>query len=104
LDESGSGSRRHRPAASGWFWSASVAVGVLVLVLAVAGVKSWADLRVSQSRATELRQRVNEKESSVQRLEKRIHLLRSNSELLERVAREELGVVRPDEIIVILPE
>ena len=89
--------------ASGWFWSATVAVGVLLLVVAVAGVKGWADLRSSQARVDALAAEVREADQSVRRLKKRIHLLQSNSELLERVAREELGVVQPDEVVVILP-
>ncbi len=92
------------PANSGWLWSAAVAVGVVVLVVAVAGVKSWSDLRMSQITADRLGQELARVDQSVGRLQQRIHLLQSNSELLERVAREELGVVRPDEIVIILPE
>lgn len=92
------------PASSGWFWSATIAVSLVVLVVGVAGVKSWSDLKISEERATELKQDLAKVDASVDRLKQRIHLLQSDSELLERVAREELGVVHPDEVVVILPD
>ncbi len=92
------------PGSSGWFWSATIAVSLVVLVVGVAGVKSWSDLKISEERATELRVDLEQVDASVDRLKQRIHLLQSDSELLERVAREELGVVHPDEVVVILPD
>lgn len=87
----------------GWFWSAAVAVGMVVLVVGVAGVKGWADLKSSRARADELRQELREVEDSVRFLEERIHELGPEGRLLEKVAREELGLIGPDEVLVLLP-
>ncbi len=88
---------------SGWLLSATLAVSMFLIVITVAGVKSYADLRSSQARAQELRWEVERVETSVDELQVRIGLLGSSTALLERVAREELGLVAPDEVVVILP-
>ena len=97
----GAGEGRSSP---GWFWSAAVAVGMVVLVVGVAGVKGWADLKSSRARADELRQELLEVEESVRSLEIRIRELGPEGRLLEKVAREEVGLIGPDEVLVLLPE
>lgn len=87
----------------GWFWSAAVAVSMVVLVVGVAGVKGWADYKSSRARAEELRQELQQVEESVHALELRIRELGPEGRLLEKVAREELGMIGPDEILVLLP-
>lgn len=87
----------------GWFWSATVAVGMVVLVVGVAGVKGWADLKSSRTRADELRLELQQVEESVRSLETRIRELGPDGRLLEKVAREELGLIGPDEVLILLP-
>ena len=90
-------------ASPGWFWSATVAVGMVVLVVGVAGVKGWADLKSSRTRAEELRRELQQVEESVQTLQSRIRELGPDGRLLEKVAREELGLIGPDEVLILLP-
>ena len=97
-----SGAHENR-SSPGWFWSATVAVSMVVLVVGVAGVKGWADLKSSRTRAEELRRELQQVEESVRSLESRIRELGPDGRLLEKVAREELGLVGPDEVLVLLP-
>lgn len=95
--------RRESRTSPGWFWSATVAVAMVVLVVGVAGVKGWADLKSSRARADQLRQELRQVEESVRSLELRIRELGPDGRLLEKVAREELGLIGPDEVLVLLP-
>ena len=95
---------RQERSAPGWFWSATVAVGMVVLVVGVAGVKGWADLKSSRARADELRQELRQVEESIRSLNIRIRELGPDGRLLEKVAREEVGLIGSDEVLVLLPE
>jgi cell division protein FtsB len=79
--------------------------GVLVSVLgiAVAGARSYRDLAIALSRVEQLSAEITERAHRVELLETRIERLRADADTIERAARQELGVVRTDEIIVVLP-
>ena len=77
---------------------------MIVLVVAVAGLRDWSSLRASQSRVDELKDDVARTEASIARLQHEIHEMQTNDAWLERVARQELGVIRAGEIVVLLPE
>ncbi len=80
--------------------------GAVVFVsglLATAGAKSYRDLQVVQQREAALAVRI---EASKQRLEEqrhRLQLLREDPATLERLAREELGLVGKDDLVFVLP-
>lgn len=82
----------------------SVVVAVLVVALAVASLKSWRDYSEARDREARLRATVAETEKKIAALEKRILRLKDDPATLDRVAREELGLVRADEVVIILPE
>ncbi|HSM12705.1 MAG TPA: septum formation initiator family protein [Thermoanaerobaculia bacterium] len=75
----------------------------LLLVLATAALKGWRDLDRSRVRETELKARIAATEQRIETLRREIHDLQSDPATLERVAREDLGLVRPDEVVVVLP-
>jgi len=80
------------------------AVCVLVAVLTVAGVRAYGDLSEARRLETELEGLVAEADLRVTELSNRIADLREDDEALERVAREELGMLFPEEYVVLLPE
>jgi len=75
----------------------------LVLVLATAALKAWRDLESSHARAAELEQRVTATEERIESLRERIHDLKSDPATLDRIAREDLGLVHPNDVVIVLP-
>jgi cell division protein FtsB len=75
----------------------------LLLVLATAALKGWRDLDRSRVRESELKARIAATEQRIETLRREIRDLQSDPATLERVAREDLGLVRPDEVVVVLP-
>jgi cell division protein FtsB len=72
-------------------------------VLGIAGVKSSHDLEAARQRKLLLETRIQAAESEIGRLQNRIERLRSDPGLLERHAREDLGMVRPGDVVIELP-
>ena len=79
------------------------AAGLLVLVLAIAGARSYQDLVAVKTREADFRQRIAATEERTEALRREIELLREDPATLERHAREDLGLVRPDDVVVLLP-
>ncbi len=75
----------------------------LLLVLATAALKGWRDLDRSRVRESELKARIAATEQRIETLRREIRDLQSDPATLERVARDDLGLVRPDEVVVVLP-
>jgi len=76
---------------------------VLVLLL-TAGAKGCRDLEVVHEREALLEGRIVRTEAEVARLERRLDLLRDDPMTLELLAREELGMVRPGDVVIVLPD
>ncbi|HEV2852653.1 MAG TPA: septum formation initiator family protein [Thermoanaerobaculia bacterium] len=72
-------------------------------LLAIAALKSYRDLEAARSRERLLETRIAETRSRSERLRVRIDRLRHDPGMLERLAREDLGLVRPGDVIVELP-
>jgi cell division protein FtsB len=79
------------------------AVLFLVLLLGVAGARSWRDLDRARSRQAELAVKIEDTEARIDALERRIERLRHDPLLLERLAREDLGLVKEGELVFVLP-
>ena len=77
---------------------------ILVLALFVAGLRSYRDLAVQRARQEALQSRIAESKERIESLELEIELLRSDPGTLERVAREDLGMTRPGDIVVRLDD
>lgn len=76
---------------------------LFLTVLGIAGVKSSHDLEAARQRKLLLETRIRAAESEIGRLQNRIERLRSDPGLLERHAREDLGMVRPGDVVIELP-
>lgn len=83
-----------------------VAVGTVLLVLAVAfaAARSYRDLAASRDRVSTLDREIGSANERITELEGQIELLQDDPVTLERLARGELGMARPDEVVVVLPE
>jgi cell division protein FtsB len=80
------------------------AVAFLLLLLGVAGARSWRDLDRARDRQADLELEIEQTEERIETLERRIQRLRRDPLLLERLAREELNLVREGEVVFMLPE
>ncbi len=65
------------------------------------GLVRW---RQTQKQLTEIRQKVQATEKRIQRIKDNILLLEKNPVALEEVARRDLGMVYPDEILFIVAD
>ncbi len=75
----------------------------LLLVLATAALKGWRDLERAKEREQALRAQVQATEANIEALRTRIQNLKDDPATLERLAREELGLVHPGDVVVVLP-
>jgi len=76
---------------------------LFLAVLGITGVKGSHDLTAARQRKRTLETRIESTEAEIDRLHSRIERLRSDPGLLERLAREDLGMVRPGDVIIELP-
>lgn len=92
------------PARSDSFRPVLGATVLLVLaLLAIAGLKSSRDLEAARARERLLEKRIAVTRADSERLRVRIDRLRNDPGMLERLAREDLGMVRPGDVIIELP-
>ncbi|HYG64377.1 MAG TPA: septum formation initiator family protein [Thermoanaerobaculia bacterium] len=77
---------------------------LFLLLLGVASLKSSRDLEASRGREALLENRIHETEARIERLHARIDRLRKDPGALERHAREDLGMVRPGDLVIIVPD
>jgi cell division protein FtsB len=80
------------------------AVVFVVGLLITAGAKSYRDLEIVRQREAELAVRIAASEERLEDLRHRVELLRDDPATLERLAREELGLVGKDDIVFVLPQ
>ena len=81
-----------------------VAVLLLLALLATAGIKSYRDLAASRTHKADLEARIAATQESIKTLETRLENLNNDPHTLERIAREDLGLVRPEDVVIFLPE
>jgi cell division protein FtsB len=79
------------------------AAALLLTLLVVAGIKSYRDLVAVRQQESALRQDVARTEQRIDDLRHRVERLRSDPATLERLAREELGMVHPGDVVIVLP-
>ena len=82
----------------------TAAVLFLLVLLAVVGLKSYRDLSFAHGRVDGLKGEVQATEQRIEALEERIERLQNDPMTLEQRAREDLGLVRPGEEVILLPE
>ena len=79
------------------------AVLLFVTLLGAAGFKSYRDLTAARAREKQLESRIEETRNGIDRLRGRIDRLRGDPAMLERLAREDLGLVRRQDVVIELP-
>lgn len=79
------------------------AVLLALALLAVASVKSHRDLAAAQAREQALKATIEATKGRIAVLSNRIERLRHDPATLERLAREDLGLVRPHDLVIALP-
>ena len=75
----------------------------LVLLLATFGLKSYRDLTAVRGRERQLTAEIAGTEKRIALLKRRIESLKNDPVTLDRVARESLGLVRPEDVVIVLP-
>lgn len=81
-------------------------VGILVLTATVSaffGDRGYLEVRRYQSRRTDLLQEIHALEEEVRQIHREIISLRQDPQAMERLAREELILARPGEIVFLYP-
>jgi cell division protein FtsB len=79
-------------------------VVLVFALLAIAALKSNRDLQAARSRERLLTGKIAATVAESERLRVRIDRLRHDPGMLERLAREDLGMVRPRDVIIELPD
>jgi cell division protein FtsB len=81
-----------------------VTVLLLFALLAMAALKSSRDLEAARAHERSLRTRIAAARAESERLRVRIDRLRHDPSMLEKLAREDLGMVGPTDVVIELPD
>jgi cell division protein FtsB len=73
-------------------------------LLAIAGLKSNRDLQAARAHERLLKEKIAATRAESERLQVRIDRLRHDPGMLEKLAREDLGLVRPRDVVIELPD
>ncbi len=82
----------------------SALVVFALLGLAAAALKGWRDYQGARAHEQRLEQDIAGTQKRIGALERQIDRLQHDPATLDEVAREQLGLVKPDEVVVILPK
>ncbi len=77
---------------------------LLFALLAIAALKSSRDLETARARERWLRGQITATRAASERLRLRIDRLHHDPGMLEQLAREDLGMVRPGDVVIELPD
>jgi cell division protein FtsB len=80
------------------------AVLLAFALLAIAALKSNRDLQAARSHERMLKEKIAATRAESERLQVRIDRLRHDPGMLEKLAREDLGLVRPRDVVIELPD
>jgi len=81
-----------------------VAVLFLLVLLATAGFKSYRDLAAARAHEAALAEQIAASEARIRVLREYVRTIEDDPMTLERLAREQLGMVRPGDVVIVLPE
>lgn len=97
--------RPDAPARSDSFRPVLGATVLLVFaLLAIAALKSNRDLQAARAHEQMLKEKIAATRAESERLQVRIDRLRHDPGMLEKLAREDLGLVRPRDVVIELPD
>jgi cell division protein FtsB len=75
----------------------------LVLLLATFGLRGWQDVSRARERERTLAAEVAATEARIAELKRKIERMKNDPVTLDRMARQELGLVSPDDVVIVLP-
>jgi len=75
----------------------------LILLLATFALRGWQDVSRARARERALAADVAATEARIAELRRRIERLKGDPVTLDRMAREELGLVSPGDVVIVLP-
>ena len=84
-------------------WLALV-VGCFLLLLGLAALSSYRDLAAARDRRQALQGEIQQTRAENDELVQRIERLRNDPATLERFAREQYRMMRPDDLVIVIPE
>ncbi len=79
-------------------------VMLMLAILTAGGITSYRDLDASRAHEADLANRVKAAKERIQTLDQRLDGIADDPIVLERLAREELGMVYPEDVVIVLPE
>lgn len=82
----------------------ALVVGSLLLLLGLAALSSYRDLAAAHERRQTLQSEIRETRAENDELKRRVERLRSDPATLERLAREQYRMIRPDDLVIVIPE
>jgi cell division protein FtsB len=82
----------------------SAAVLFALVALAAAGLKGWRDYEAVRTREQRLENDIAASEQRIRALQRKIERLQKDPVELDRAAREDLGLVSPKDVVIVLPE
>src|SRR5262249_36611286 len=81
-----------------------ICLTVAVILLAIFKDKGWLDVRERARHLATVESQIRDIEAENQRLIEDIQALRTDPAAIEKIAREQLKLVKPGEVVLILPE
>ena len=75
----------------------------LLLLLAVAGFGSYRDLEAARERQSLLESKIEATRQRNEELSRRVQRLQEDPAAIERLAREQYRMMRPDDVVIVLP-
>lgn len=99
----GVSSRPESPWLSRWLPPALIVFAVALAVWSVVGPSGWLEVRRLRDERLRLQEKISDIEAENARLRGRLQRLENDPAELERLAREKLGMVKPDEWVVVVP-
>ena len=78
-------------------------VVALLLLLAIASYGSYRDLEAARDRQELLESKIEATQQRNEELARRIRRLQDDPAAIERLAREQYRMMRPDDVVVVLP-
>ena len=81
----------------------ALVVGCFLLLLGLAALSSYRDLAAARDRRQALQGEIQQTRTENDELVQRIERLRSDPATLERLAREQYRMMRPDDLVIVIP-
>lgn len=99
-------SDRKRPVAvrllrtGGW----ALIIGLIVFIIGTAVIRTREEFREAHAEYQRLQSEVKQLQLETERLQEEIRQLKDDPQVIERIAREELHMIRPDEMVISFPD